>query len=122
MKACVPLLVYCLVLLPAHGVAQDPAGDEITRGEYLFEISGCRHCHTADDSVPLAGGRPLDTLVQPVQGAGFDAMHVGERDPAQIQLLLEDHFPRLIAEAQQSYETVIVDAPPIVGSPELSFQ
>jgi len=66
----------------------------------------------------LAGGSALSSLVQAVDGAGFDAMHVGERDPAQIQLLLEDHFPRLIAEAQQSYDTVIVDAPPIVGSPE----
>ena len=66
----------------------------------------------------LAGGRELSALVQPVEGAGFDVMHVGERDPAQIQLLLEEHFPRLIAEARQTYDTVIVDAPPIVGSPE----
>ena len=61
MKACVLLLAHCLALLPAHGMAQDAAGQEITRGEYLFEISGCRHCHTADDSAPLAGGRPLET-------------------------------------------------------------
>ena len=66
----------------------------------------------------MAGGRSLEALVQPAEDAGFDLMHVGERDPAQIQLLLADHFPRLIAEAQQSYDTVIIDAPPIVGSPE----
>jgi mono/diheme cytochrome c family protein len=32
-----------------------------SRGEYLFEISGCRHCHTAEDGPALAGGRPLET-------------------------------------------------------------
>ena len=41
----------------------------------------------------LSGGRTLQALVQPAHEAGFDVMHVGERDPAQIQLLLEDHFP-----------------------------
>lgn len=61
MKVCATFLACCLAWLPLHGIAQDPAGEEITRGEYLFEISGCRHCHTADDSAPLAGGRPLET-------------------------------------------------------------
>lgn len=66
----------------------------------------------------FAGGRSLETIAQPVEGGGFDAVHVGERDPAQLQLLMEEHFPKLISEAQHKYETVIIDAPPIVGSPE----
>lgn len=61
MKARVKLLAYCLALVSAHGIAQAATGDEISRGEYLFTIGGCRHCHTAEDGAPLAGGRPLKT-------------------------------------------------------------
>jgi mono/diheme cytochrome c family protein len=31
------------------------------RGEYILHLSGCVHCHTAEDGEPLAGGRALHT-------------------------------------------------------------
>ena len=34
----------------------------LTRGEYLLQISGCSHCHTAENGERLAGGRALETL------------------------------------------------------------
>lgn len=36
----------------------DPA---LARGEYVFRISGCSHCHTAENGAQLAGGRALVT-------------------------------------------------------------
>ena len=33
----------------------------LAHGEYVMQISGCRHCHTAEDGEPFAGGRPLET-------------------------------------------------------------
>jgi mono/diheme cytochrome c family protein len=33
----------------------------LARGEYVLKISGCSHCHTAENGEPLAGGRALVT-------------------------------------------------------------
>jgi len=33
----------------------------MARGEYVLKISGCSHCHTAEDGEPLSGGRALET-------------------------------------------------------------
>ena len=33
----------------------------LARGKYVLQISGCRHCHTAENGEPLAGGRALET-------------------------------------------------------------
>ena len=56
------LLVLVLACAPAIVRAQTGDGnDPPSRGEYLFTVSGCRHCHTAEDGAPLAGGRPLET-------------------------------------------------------------
>ncbi len=62
--------------------------------------------------------RPLSSLVRRVPNGGFDALRVGEADPTQIQIHLEKVFPRLREEAFKSYDTIIVDAPPVVLSPE----
>jgi mono/diheme cytochrome c family protein len=47
-------------LLPASAQSQtdDPL---LSRGEYVFRISGCKHCHTAENGDPLAGGHALET-------------------------------------------------------------
>jgi len=37
------------------------AADAIERGQYLFELAGCKGCHTAEDGALLAGGRALQT-------------------------------------------------------------
>ncbi len=34
---------------------------EIARGRYMFNLSGCVHCHTTDAAKPLAGGYKLKT-------------------------------------------------------------
>jgi protein-tyrosine kinase len=66
----------------------------------------------------FSAGRPLATLALRPAGEGFDVVHVGEPDATQIQINLERAFPHLIEEALQSYDTVIVDAPPVVLCPE----
>ena len=33
----------------------------LARGEQVLRISGCSHCHTAEDGAKLAGGRALET-------------------------------------------------------------
>jgi len=62
--------------------------------------------------------RPLSSLVQRPRGENFDVVHVGVHDATQIQINLERAFPHLVEEALKSYDTVIVDAPPVVVCPE----
>jgi Mrp family chromosome partitioning ATPase len=62
--------------------------------------------------------RALSALVQRPAGENFDVVHVGIPDATQIQINLERAFPHLVEEAMKSYDTVIVDAPPIVVCPE----
>ncbi len=62
--------------------------------------------------------RPLASLVRHMSGDGFDVLRVGDADPTQIQIHLERVFPRLREEALRHYDTVIIDAPPVVLSPE----
>ena len=60
----------------------------------------------------------LSAIAQPVEPLGIDVIHIGQRDPAKIQLHLEKSFPDLIKDALRDYDTVIIDAPPAVLSPE----
>jgi Mrp family chromosome partitioning ATPase len=62
--------------------------------------------------------RPFAGLVQRPDGEAFDVMHVGSADATQVQINLEREFPHLVQEALRSYDTVIVDAPPVVLCPE----
>ncbi len=62
--------------------------------------------------------RPLAGLVRRLPGEGFDVLRVGEADPTKIQIYLEKVFPRLREEALKNYDTIIIDAPPVVLSPE----
>ncbi len=51
-----------LLTLAFNASAQSQDGNEmLARGEYVLKISGCVHCHTAEDGAPLAGGRALET-------------------------------------------------------------
>jgi mono/diheme cytochrome c family protein len=54
------LLLVALCPLPA-GAQDGQVSPLIERGAYLMQLSGCRHCHTAEDGEPFAGGRPLET-------------------------------------------------------------
>lgn len=62
--------------------------------------------------------RPVTSLAHRPAGEGFDVIHVGEADATQIQINLERAFPHLVREALERYDTVIVDAPPVVVCPE----
>jgi Mrp family chromosome partitioning ATPase len=66
----------------------------------------------------LARELPLATIIQRDKRLGFDVIHVGEQDPTKVQLHLEKGFPQLLAEASAGYDTVLIDAPPVVLSPE----
>lgn len=47
---------------PLSAIAQTEVDDTLlARGEYVLKISGCIHCHTAEDGQQLAGGRALAT-------------------------------------------------------------
>jgi len=62
--------------------------------------------------------RALSALTSRPAGESFDVIHVGAADATQIQINLERAFPHLIEEALRTYDTVIVDAPPVVVCPE----
>ena len=51
-----------IAAFPSVVNAQTTADEALlARGEYVFKISGCSHCHTAEDGEQLAGGRALVT-------------------------------------------------------------
>ena len=62
--------------------------------------------------------RPLTSVVQTTELESLDVITVGQNDPAAIQIGLVEGLPRLAKEAVATYDTVIIDAPPVVGSPE----
>jgi Mrp family chromosome partitioning ATPase len=66
----------------------------------------------------FAANRPFSALVQRPAGEHFDAVHVGIPDATQIQINIEREFPHLVEEALKTYDTVIIDAPPVVMCPE----
>lgn len=81
-------------------------------GERLGIGAGEGVTHYFGDSRSLSG------LVRHLPSDGFDVLRVGDADPTQIQIHLEKVFPRLREEALKSYDTIIIDAPPVVLSPE----
>jgi Mrp family chromosome partitioning ATPase len=66
----------------------------------------------------FSGQRSLESILQKTHSGGYDVAHVGDKDPAKIQLHLELMFPKLIQEARKLYDTILIDAPPVIGSPE----
>ncbi len=54
-------LAALLALAAPAAIAQNAGDSPADPGEYLFTIAGCKHCHSAEDGPPLAGGRPLET-------------------------------------------------------------
>ena len=66
----------------------------------------------------FASGNGLAQLVQRTEDDGLGVLHVGHQDATVIQLHLKQVFPRLLAEALKSFDTIIVDAPPVLSSPE----
>jgi len=57
----VSILLLAAAWPPLAGAQGEPQSPLLARGEYVMQISGCRHCHTAEDGEPFAGGRPLET-------------------------------------------------------------
>jgi Mrp family chromosome partitioning ATPase len=67
----------------------------------------------------LDGQQSLDAIVQTAPQGPFDVVHVGESDPVKIQVNLDRTFPVFLQTALQRYDTVLVDAPPVIGAPEV---
>jgi receptor protein-tyrosine kinase len=66
----------------------------------------------------FAERNPLSSIVQHDTRLPFDVAHVGEKDPTQFQLHIEESLPRFLEEARTAYDAVIIDAPPVVLAPE----
>jgi Mrp family chromosome partitioning ATPase len=63
-------------------------------------------------------GERVASLVCSSGVENFDVLHVGRQDATAIQLHLNRAFPKLLEEALRSYDTVVIDAPPVISSPE----
>ena len=61
MRHPLPSILLLAIVCSSPASAQNATGSSLERGKYLMQISGCRHCHTAEDGEPFAGGRPLET-------------------------------------------------------------
>jgi capsular exopolysaccharide synthesis family protein len=60
----------------------------------------------------------LDALIQRSESNELDVLHAGRQDATVIQLHLNTVFPRMLEEALKTYDTVIIDAPPVISAPE----
>lgn len=66
----------------------------------------------------FSGGASLQSVVSYDEASGMHIAHIGNPDPALIQLRLATVFPKLIESALEQFTTVIFDTPPITSSPE----
>jgi Mrp family chromosome partitioning ATPase len=66
----------------------------------------------------FAGGKGLASLIQRSPVEGLDVLHVGHQDATIIQLHLNQIFPKFLEEALRNYDTMIIDAPPVIDYPE----
>jgi capsular exopolysaccharide synthesis family protein len=60
----------------------------------------------------------LDSLIQRSESNDLDVLHAGRQDATVIQLHLNAVFPRMLEEALKTYDTVVIDAPPVISAPE----
>jgi capsular exopolysaccharide synthesis family protein len=60
----------------------------------------------------------LRTLVHTIEPDDIDVLHVGREDPTVIQVHLGQVLPEFLEDALDLYDTIIIDAPPVVDCPE----
>jgi mono/diheme cytochrome c family protein len=53
--------VDAVSLTAAAPIPVEASPEVLEKGRYLFEASGCMHCHTNDKTKPLAGGKGIPT-------------------------------------------------------------
>ena len=63
----------------------------------------------------LAGDDDLEQLINKDSGYGFDAMSAGPIPPNAAELLSSTRMQELISNLTEAYDTVIIDAPPVLG-------
>ena len=62
----------------------------------------------------LIGRASLEDVVQPIGNAGFNVVAAGEIPPNPAELLASDAMKRVLEEATSSYDTVVLDAAPLL--------
>lgn len=127
------LIAACVLIaaLPSSVIAQTRTDETLlARGEYVLQISGCSHCHTAESGEQLAGGRalttPFGTFYTPNitshKTAGIGAWSVGEFQRALHQGVApdgSDYYPafpytsytRILAEDARALHAYILSLP-----------
>ena len=62
--------------------------------------------------------KDLGSLIQRPPSVDMDVIHIGRHDPTIIQIHLNQVFPKFLEDAMMSYDTIIIDAPPVISCPE----
>ncbi|WP_417592055.1 GumC family protein [Parasphingorhabdus sp.] len=83
------------------------------RNPSLHSMLGEKNIHGLSNY--LAGDDDLDKLIHKSDVFGFDAMSAGPIPPNAAELLSGNRIIELIAKLGESYDTVIIDAPPVLG-------
>ena len=84
--------IALMTVFPACFAAPaDTTDTRLSRGEYVLRISGCVHCHTADNGDELAGGRALATPF-----GTFYTPNITSHDTAGIGAWSERDFARAL--------------------------
>lgn len=60
----------------------------------------------------------LRSIVQTIGPDEIDVLHVGRHDPTMIQIHLAQVLPEFLEDAFNLYDTIIIDAPPVIDCPE----
>lgn len=87
--------------------------DADMRRGYLHRVLGLTPRHGLSDA--LAGGLPLNEVTRRTAQKNLDFIASGCNAPNPSELLMHDNFARLLKEAEQHYDFVIVDTPPVLA-------
>jgi len=85
--------VCVLIAVSPKWVFAQTQGDDtlLARGKYVLQISGCSHCHTAENGEQLAGGRALVTAF-----GTFYTPNITSHETAGIGAWSADEFQRAL--------------------------
>ncbi|EIK53737.1 tyrosine-protein kinase [Stutzerimonas stutzeri TS44] len=87
--------------------------DADMRRGYLHHVFGLTPRHGLSDA--LADGLALNEVIRHTAQQNLDFIASGCNAPNPSELLMHDNFARLLKEAEQHYDLIIVDTPPVLA-------
>lgn len=86
--------------------------DADMRRPTIAKVLGLDNTHPGLSMLTL-GMEKLETCVYKIEGTNLDVLTAGSIPPNPLELLLSDKFKELLVELGETYDTIIIDSPPV---------